>query len=240
MLPFFDPLRQFSFWSVVFRLLLAILCGGIVGYGRSARNSAASFHTYMLVSLGAALSVMITLYEYTMLQTAWADVVGQVGEKFDASRMAAQVVSGIGFLGVGTILIVAHRKVRGLTTATGMFATACMSVAAGAGFYECVLTVALLGALVLNVMVPLEVSLRRRHGNITLAVEMGDVSDIDRVASVIEAEHARVYEVDVDRTGSPASASFVVRLDRANGSYSAMLSSVAGLPCVHSVQDLFS
>ena len=123
MLSFFDPLRQFTFGSLVLRLLLALASGGVIGYGRSKKNCAAGLRTYMLISLGAALSITITLYEYQMLHSAWAETVAVVGEKFDASRLAAQAVTGIGFLGAGTILKVAHQQVKGLTTATGLFAT---------------------------------------------------------------------------------------------------------------------
>ena len=89
MLSLFDPLRQFTFGSLVLRLLLALASCGVIGYGRSKKNSAAGLRTYMLISLGAALSIAITLYEYQMLHSAWAETVAVVGEKFDASRLAA-------------------------------------------------------------------------------------------------------------------------------------------------------
>ena len=220
MLSFFDPLRQFTFGSLVLRLLLALASGGVIGYGRSKKSCAAGLRTYMLISLGAALSIAITLYEY--------------------SRLAAQAVTGIGFLGAGTILKVAHQQVKGLTTATGLFATVCMSLAAGAGFYECVLTVLLLTVLVLNVMSPLEILFKRRLRNITLNVEMNDVEDVGVITEAIEAQHAQIYEIDVERTKSPASAIFILQMSRSNSSHSGMLSAVAELGCVRSVQELIS
>ena len=236
MLSFFDPLRQFTFGSLVLRLLLALASGGVIGYGRSKKNCAAGLRTYMLISLGAALSIAITLYEYQMLHSAWAETVAVVGEKFDASRLAAQAVTGIGFLGAGTIL----KVVKGLTTATGLFATVCMSLAAGAGFYECVITVLLLTVLVLNVMAPLEILFKRRLRNITLNVEMNDVEDVSVITEAIEAQHAQIYEIDVERTKSPASAIFILQMSRSNSSHSGMLSAVAELGCVRSVQELIS
>ena len=110
MLTFFDPLRQFSFGSLVLRLLLALVSGGVIGYGRSRKNCAAGLRTYMLISLGAALAISVTLYEYQMLHGAWADIVAAVGDKFDATRLASQAVTGIGFLGAGTILKIAHPR----------------------------------------------------------------------------------------------------------------------------------
>ena len=240
MLSFFDPLRQFTFGSLVLRLLLALASGGVIGYRRSKKSCAAGLRTYMLISLGAALSIAITLYEYQMLHSAWAETVAVVGEKFDASRLAAQAVTGIGFLGAGTILKVAHQQVKGLTTATGLFATVCMSLAAGAGFYECVITVLLLTVLVLNVMAPLEILFKRRLRNITLNVEMNDVEDVGVITEAIEAQHAQIYEIDVERTKSPASAIFILQMSRSNSSHSGMLSAVAELGCVRSVQELIS
>lgn len=240
MLSFFDPLREFSFGGVIFRLLLAMLCGGVLGYGRSKKNCAAGLRTYILISLGAALSILITLYEYRMLHTVWADTVALVGEKFDASRLASQAITGIGFLGAGTVLKIAHQQVKGLTTATGLFANVCMSLAAGAGYYELVLTVVILIALVLNGMAPLEVGFKRRLRNITLNVEMDDVADVALICSTIESENAHIYDVDVEQPESPASAIFILRMSRENSSHSSMLSSVAELPCVRSVQELIS
>ncbi len=240
MLSLFDPLRGFTFGGVLFRLLLAMFCSGLLGSGRSRKNSAAGLRTYILISLGAALSVTITLYEYQMLQTTWADAVALVGEKFDASRLASQAITGIGFLGAGTILKIAHQQVRGLTTATGLFANVCMGLAAGAGYYELVLTVAVLIALVLNGMLPLELLFKRRLRNITLNVEMEEAADIALISSTIENEYANIYDVDIERPDSPASAVFVVRMNRENCSRSGMLSSVAELPCVRSVQELIS
>ena len=240
MLPFLDPLRGFSFFGVLFRLVLALCCGGVIGYGRSKKDCAAGLRTYMLISLGAALSILVTLYEYEMLQTAWADTVAQVGEKFDASRLASQVITGIGFLGAGTILKVAHQQVKGLTTATGLFTTACMSLAAGAGYYECVVTVLVLIVLVLNVMAPLEILFKRRLRNITLNVEMDSVEDVGKVTAAIEREKARVFDVDIESVEAPASAIFILQMSRDNSSHSGMLSSMAELDCVRSVQELIS
>ena len=240
MLTCFDSLRSFTFSGVVIRLLLALGCGGVIGYGRSKKDCAAGLRTYMLISLGAALSVLLTLYEYEMIHGAWAEAVAAAGEKFDASRLASQAVTGIGFLGTGTILKVSHQQVKGLTTATGLLATVCMSLAAGAGFYECVILVLILIVLVLNVMAPLEVFFKRRLRNITLNVEFDSVDHVSEISSEIERRNATVFDIDVESTDSPASAIFILQMSRDNNSHSAMLSSIAELDCVSSVQELIS
>lgn len=239
-----EGLRRFSFPSALLRLLLAMLSGGVVGFGRSQKARAAGFRTYMLISIGAAMAVLLTQYQYEMLTGPWADVVEEVGLKFDASRLAASVITGIGFLGAGIIIKVAHQQVNGLTTSTGLFATMVMGLAAGAGFYEGVIMALILIVLLLNVMSPLEFAFKRRLRNITLNVEFNSVDDIARITQAIEKEGARVYDIDVERSERKddkyPSAIFILQLARTNHSHSGMLSSVAELPCVHSVQELIS
>ena len=244
MVAVLQRLRQFSFSSALLRLLLAMLSGGVVGFGRSQKARAAGFRTYMLISIGAAMAVLLTQYQYAMLTGPWADVAQEVGMKYDASRLASSVITGIGFLGAGIIIKVAHQQVNGLTTSTGLFATMVMGLAAGAGFYEGVIMALILIVLLLNVMSPLEFAFKRRLRNITLNVEFNSVDDIARITRAIEKEGARVYDIDVERTERKddryPSAIFILQLARANHSHSAMLSSLAELSCVHSVQELIS
>ena len=240
----FENLRQFSFGTAVLRLVLALACGGAIGYGRSKKARAAGLRTYMLISLGAAMAVLLALYEYQMFTGQWAAVTAEVGQKFDASRLGAQVITGIGFLGAGIIVKIAHQQVNGLTTATGLFATVCMGMAAGAGFYECVIAAMLLIILVLNVMTPLEIAFKRRVRNITLNVEFSSVEDIADTTRMIEGRQAKIYDIDVERTERKddkyPSAIFILQLSRANHSHSGMLTSIAEMPCVQSVQELIS
>lgn len=240
MLHFFDPLRQFDFLSIFCRLALALACAGLIGYGRSKRHSGAGLRTYMLVALGGALSILITQYEYSMLHSVWAETLAQVGEKFDASRLSSQVLTGIGFLGAGIILKVAHHQVIGLTTATGLFATACMSIAAGAGFFECVILTMILIIVVLNIMDPLELMYKRRLHHITLHVEMENMDALSRISDAIEQQNAMIFEVEIESGPEPASAVFILKMSRENSSHSAMLSTIAELDCVNYVQELIS
>ena len=242
MLHFLDPLREFSFLSAMLRLLLALLCGTFIGYGRSSMQRTAGMRTYVLTSVGACMAVLITLFQYRMLQTVWAPVAAEVGQKFDASRLASQALTGIGFLGAGIIIKAAHQQVTGLTTATGLFATVCLGVAVGAGFYELVILAALIVVLILNVAAPWETAYKRRRRNITLNVEFEDVRDIDRISQTIRNQHAQVYDIDVERSGREGdkwpNAIFILQLSRENSSHSGMLSAVAELSCVRSVQEL--
>ena len=119
-------LRQLNGVSMLVRLLLAALGGAIIGISRGRRQHAAGMRTHLLVCIGAA-SVMITSQFFVV----------QLGMPGDVMRMPAQVVSGIGFLGAGSILVTGTRHITGLTTAAGLWASACMGLAVGAGYYEC-------------------------------------------------------------------------------------------------------
>ena len=98
-------LREFHFASVVLRLVLAMLLGGCIGLERERKRRPAGFRTYMLVCLGAALTVLLSLYEYTLITGPWSALAAELGMKTDVSRFGAQVINGIGFLGAGTILV---------------------------------------------------------------------------------------------------------------------------------------
>ncbi len=240
MLPILDPLRQFDLLSVFCRLILALFCAGLVGYGRTKRGCVAGLRTYMLVGLGGAMSILITQYEYQMLHTVWAPITAEVGEKFDASRLASQAITGIGFLGAGMILKVAHQQVNGLTTATGLFATVCMSIAAGAGFYECVILAMLMVVVVLNLMTPLEARYKRHLRSITLTIDMEHTDNIEEISALIRSLNAEICDMDIETGPAPASAIFVLKLSKEHASHSAVLTSIAGMDCVRSVQELIA
>ena len=240
-----DFLREFNLVTVLFRLLLAMAAGGVIGYGRSRRRMKAGLRTYMLTAIGAALTILISMYEYQMLTTQWAAVSEVMELKYDVSRLAAQVINGIGFLAAGSIVAVAHNQMSGLTTASGLFASVCMGIAAGAGFYECVILALLVIVLALDVMFPLEFQFKRRIRNITLYVEFDSIDDITTISDTIEAQDAQIFDMDIEDTGMgedgrKPSAMFTLKLSHRNTSHSEMLSSVAELSCVSSIQEIIA
>ena len=237
-----DGLRQFSLGSVIFRLLLAQAVGAMIGYGRAQKKANAGLRTYMLTCIGAALTMLISMYEYEMLQGPWALAQEVQSLKFDISRFSAQMGSGIGFLAAGTIIAAAHRQVSGLTSAIGLFATASLGIACGAGFYEVVFMAMIIIVFTMEFMQPLELAFKRRLRYITLFVEFGELSDLDRIIQTIKGEHAAIFDLDMEHTeahsGKNPSAILTLKLSRENASHSAILSSLAELPCVYGVQEL--
>ena len=120
----FESLRELNVASTVFRIVLAIIVGGIIGMERGRKNRPAGLRTYILVCLGAALVMMTNQFVY---------------DEFNASdpvRLGAQVISGIGFLGAGTIVLTGKSQIKGLTTAASLWTAACIGLAIGIGYYE--------------------------------------------------------------------------------------------------------
>ena len=239
-----ERLKDFTFGAMTLRLVLAMLCGGAIGYGRSKKERPAGLRTYMLVCLGAAAAMLMSQYLYQMLHGMWAETTAEVGDKFDAARYAAQAVAGIGFIGAGIIIKVSHSQVSGLTTATGLFAAVCMGLACGAGFYECAIPVLVIVVLVLNVMSPLEGEFKRKLRNLTLTVEFNEVGDIDTIRRALEGQNATIYDIDIERAERTekhyASAVFMMKLSRENHSHSGMITTVAELNCVHGVSEIIA
>ncbi|QXE19808.1 MgtC/SapB family protein [Clostridium sp. 001] len=114
-------------WEMILRLLLSGVLGALIGFERRSHSKQAGLRTHFVVAVGSALIMLVSKYGF------W-DLVGMNSVSLDPSRVAAQVVSGVGFLGAGTI-IVEHQFVRGLTTAAGLWATAGIGIAIGAGMY---------------------------------------------------------------------------------------------------------
>ena len=128
MLPILDELRELTIPSLLLRFFLAMVCGAVIGCERSRKRHAAGLRTHIIVCVGACSVMLLGQYLYAYS-----------GENTDPARLGAQVISGIGFLGAGSIIVTGRQqgqRVHGLTTAAGLWASACMGLIVGAGFYE--------------------------------------------------------------------------------------------------------
>ena len=238
-----EMLKEFNIVSVCFRLVLATLVGAIIGFGRSRQKQTAGMRTYLITCVGAALAALIGFYEYAMLKGDWSALSALTEIKFDGSRFASSVISGIGFLAAGSIMLIAHQQISGLTTAVGLFITACIGIAAGAGYYEIVVIATVFIVIVMELMQSVEVAVKRRMRNMTLHVDFNDLDNINVITDAIKNEGATVYEYEFEngkKNDAVISAIIYLKLSRENPSHSAVLSSVAELPCVSSAQELIS
>lgn len=217
MSEFIMSLRELNIYSVALRLILAMLLGGMIGMERGRKHRAAGFRTYLLVCMGASLTMMMGHYLVTMLDGSWKALGDALGAKTDVARLGAQVINGIGFLGAGTIIVTGRQEVKGLTTAAGLWASACMGLAVGAGFYACVIPAFLLILLSIRTLPWLENLIIENTRNINIYVEFDSTDSIGSVISDIRSRSVRILDMEIERGGrekNHPSACFVLRMDK--------------------------
>ena len=192
-----DYLRDLNTASVFIRLILALILGGLIGLDRALRHRPAGPRTYALVCVGAALTMVLSQYEYVMLTTDWAPMAEAVGLKTDVSRFGAQVINGIGFLGAGTVIATNQQKVKGLTTASGLWASACLGLVGGSGFYEAAIFAFLLILVTMWLLRPLEEVIIERSRNINIYVEFRSIADMGEILKTIKDQDINIFDMDI-------------------------------------------
>ena len=223
-------LRELNIISVCLRLILAMLLGGMIGMERGRKHRAAGFRTYLLVQYFAEMSA-----------TRWAEMKDALGVGSDTSRMGAQVINGIGFLGAGTIIVTGRQEVKGLTTAAGLWASACMGLAVGAGFYECVLLAFLLIFLSIRVLPLVEGFVVENTRNMNIYVEFESMDDIGALINRVKTHNVHILDVEIDRGVESSrpfpSAIFVVHL-KTKINHAELLASISGAKGIRVIEEL--
>lgn len=186
MLPI--DLYEFNDTTALIRLLIALLASGILGIERTRKLRPAGMRTYMLVCIGACSTMLGGIYLYETY-----------GPGFDPARMAAQVISGIGFIGAGTIIVSRGNRVKGLTTAAGLWTAAIIGLALGCGFYEGALFAA--GAVLLAELVfsKWEYHLMDSSPEINLYMEYTDAGCIERILKLYRDHEVKVLDMEITR-----------------------------------------
>ena len=200
-------LRELTFWSVTMRLLLAFLCGGAIGIEREFKRRPAGFRTHILICLGAAMTTLTSQYLYLVMHYPT-----------DMARLGAQVVAGIGFIGAGTIIVTKRQRVKGLTTAAGLWAAAIIGLTIGAGFYEGGVLATVMILVAELVFSRLEYRIMRNSPEVNLFVEYREKSALDRILALYQEQGARVMNLEITRAsgedGHSSCAVFYLRLDK--------------------------
>lgn len=182
-------LYDVNFFSVTFRLILAVILGGIIGLERGSHKHAAGFRTHILVCVGATLAMLTNQYIYQFLTHA-----------SDPSRIGAQVITGVGFLGVGTILVTGNQKIKGLTTAAGLWASACTGLAIGIGFYQGAIIAGFLIFVSLSLLPRVEDFFYNRSRTMDLYIELESVTMVKDFLSFIESKSIIIYETHFNKS----------------------------------------
>ena len=188
MLYIFDFAREMNTLAVAFRLVLAVLCGGLIGIEREYKRRPAGFRTHILICLGAAMTTLTSQYMFLTMHLYT-----------DVARLGAQVIAGIGFIGAGTIIVTGRREVKGLTTAAGLWASACMGLAIGAGFYECMLISFLLIVMSMKFLPYIENLIMSKAVNMSVYIEVDNIENLGSVLGFLKREEVRIYEVELDK-----------------------------------------
>lgn len=189
MLSIFDSLRDITLLSVFVRMVLAVVCGGIVGLEREIKRRPAGFRTHILICLGAAMTTMTSQYLYLVM-----------GLYTDIARLGAQVVAGIGFIGAGTIIVTRRQRVKGLTTAAGLWASAIIGLAAGAGFFEGAILTTVLLMMAELVFSKLEYRMRRTAPEVNFYIEYVNRSCLDQVLQFFKQQKLKVLNIEITRS----------------------------------------
>lgn len=182
-----EYLESINIVSTMVRLLLALICGGLLGLERGKKKRPAGFRTHMLVCVGSALAMITNQY----MAEHYAGI--------DASRMAAQVISGIGFLGAGTIMVTGLQKIRGLTTAAGLWVVACIGLAFGTGFYSGGIIATVMCYVINTFLHKVETRMETNARVIGIYVELTDVSYVGRLLEKLRELDINVAEFETGK-----------------------------------------
>ena len=184
-------MHELNIWTVILRITLATAMGGIIGIERFKQGRAAGMRTHILVALGAALASMMGLY--------LSDILGYSN---DPARIAAQVISGIGFLGMGTILVKGRFQITGLTTAAGLWATAAIGLALGIGFYSGAIVTFACAVLTVTLMSKLEYILTKKYNRFGIYVEIKSDEYVRTTIDMLKEKYSTsAIQVTVPRSG---------------------------------------
>ena len=189
----FDFLTEFNAVTVVIRVVLAALAGALVGLEREFHGRAAGMRTHMMVALGAALAAMIGMFTVT-----------ELGIDSDPMRVGAQVISGVGFLGAGTILLRGGgSRITGLTTAAGLWTAASIGLAVGIGFYVGAFMTGIAAMLTFTLITSLEKFLNRKRRRMAIYLELEDVDAVSPMLEMLRTEYGLMEaQVTPPRSGT--------------------------------------
>ncbi|MEO6883267.1 MAG: MgtC/SapB family protein [Bacteroidia bacterium] len=182
-----------SYTEILIRLSLAALFGAVIGLERERKDWAAGLRTHMMVCLGASLAMIVSAYGF-------AEVLGGKNIVLDPSRIAAQVISGIGFIGAGTILFLKQGIVRGLTTASGLWTVAAIGLATGSGMYFAALIATVLAICILWMLQPIEKKLFNKFKQKSVKITtVNKNKSVDLVSKFFQSNHLEIFSCLVDK-----------------------------------------
>ena len=186
--------QPLSMAAVLMRICVAVVIGAVIGIDREIKNRPAGMRTHVLVCVGAALVSLIECH-------AVADTValGSAAVGVSLGRITTSVVSGVGFLGAGSIILTGRKRVKGLTTAAGLWASACLGLAIGAGYYECVAVSVALILVCMYAFPALENRLIQRSRYMNILAELDGMECLGGVLAALREQGVTVFDIDLSK-----------------------------------------
>ena len=226
MLGFLDFLRDVTTVSVLFRLFVAVVCGGIIGIEREHKRRPAGFRTHILICLGASMTTLTSQFLFYDLNLYT-----------DIGRLGAQVVAGIGFIGAGAIIVTKRRQVKGLTTAAGLWTCAIIGLAIGAGYYEAAMIATFVIVIAEIFFVKFEYWVLVNSRNLNIYVEYEDNENLDNVIRLVKGYRIVIIDLEITKSGNNSCAIFQLQLPK-KISHDKIMTAISTAEGIVSVEEL--
>ncbi len=188
MLHIFDFAREMTLLGVTVRMVSAVVCGGLVGLEREFKRRPAGFRTHILICLGASVTILTNLYLYQVMHLFT-----------DIARMGAQAITGIGFIGAGTIIVTKRKRVKGLTTAAGLWTMAAVGLICGAGYLELAYFATAMVLLAELLLSKFEYRFVRKVEDVNLYVEYKRSACIEQILAALRRQKIKLTDLEITR-----------------------------------------
>ncbi len=224
MLSCLHVLRQPDLLGMSVRVLLALVCGGLIGIERSGKRRPAGFRTHILICLGATMTTATSQYMYLVMRYP-----------ISMSRMGAQVIAGVSFIGAGAIIMTKWRRVRGLTTAAGLWVVAIVGLCCGAGFYEGAAYATFLVLVAEVFFSKLEFRVLRGMREVTVYAEYARPSCREEIVTRCHMLGVKIVDLEITRKGEDNSCAVLALQSRRGTGREEVLQTLAGIEGVLTV-----
>lgn len=219
--------EKYSYLSIFFRLIVAMLMGAIIGYERATKKSTAGLRTFSIVCVAAALTMIINEHLISLYGTG------------DAARLAAQVISGIGFLGMGSIILTSRNQIRGLTTAATLWATAILGIAIGAGMIipSCIAFIIMM--FIIIVMSRTSKNLAKYNRVITVYLEADKNAGMLQILNMLSSQGYEVIQLEKHKSSPEGDLMLQLELDL-KGKYlhSDIIKQLSQVESIHYIEEV--
>ena len=225
-----DYIQSMDDMAVLIRMILATVCGSLIGWERVVRRHSAGIRTFALVSLGSAVAAVLNLY-----------LAGMNGFNADVSRIPAGVVSGIGFLGAGTIIVTGRNQIKGLTTAASLWVASCMGMAFGAGYISVGFTCFVLVMVANMILMKLSLKIEENSRYVSMYVEVEENGGVKKLRKKLLEMGYTINSMNKtkDKTLSGTDVALMIEIDfRSKHSHQELFEALNNLEYVNYVEEI--